>query len=383
MRVYMLCALIASSIAIGGVFFFQDGVVFERDVSDMWKIPEGVDVLNVDADWWKVEESDFNWTNLLKSSELERCENPWDFGKLRILSMDPLVLSNGKKCFSYLSSPGIWVSFDCPKMVQGKFLRVSSTSKALLFSEGGWRAIYELRDRELKFSAELSTRTPLADRFYLITGKFKGISEAPVYRALEKSMATGAPVKKVAQRKVYEIGELSVPAGKTVEKLFSGTVKEIDEMFYSALSVRSSTDWTKARYTLVIENSEENGLGYPMPDGIVYVFEKGVPIGEFKLEGAQIGEKLRIVENESDEVKVKMTVSSSFRKEGKVLRNLVLSIRNLSGNDVKVLVKLLGSGMELLGTEITPLEKADDYITFKLRVPEGEKSFKISIKNDY
>ncbi len=381
MRLVVILSLL-STLSLGGIFFFQDGVLFERDVEDMWKIPEGVEVLSVDAEWWKVQKQELDWTDVLRNSKLTRCENPWDFGDMNLLSESPLILSNGEKCFYFLESPGIWVMFDCPKVSLGRFLRVPKTSKALIFSRGGWKAMYKLEDGEITFSAELATEVPLSGDFNLVSGRF-GKRQEPIYRAEKVAAVAPVVVEKVSQRRIYHIGKLSVPSGRTVMRLFVGKPKEIDEIFLVVLPINSSTDWLKTRYTLVMENTKENGLGYPMPDGVVYAFEKGIPLGAFSLEGAQIGEKLKILENESEDVKVKLLVSSSKRRDGGVLRRLVLNLKNLSDKKVKVSVNLVGSKMELVESEIEPIEKAGDHMIFEIELSPGERRFELVIRSEY
>ena len=377
MRIFSVFLLFAV-LSFGEFFLFNDSLIYRTQVWDGWEIPSGARLIFVDSDSWAIEGGSKDWWDVVKRSKLERID---DLPSLNysLVSTNPFVLKSSEKCYTKLQE--VWFEFDCEEPT-GKILRIDEKADAYVLVRGSWSAVYYLEDDDLSFFAKISTSVPIEGELYLVNGSYGRKKFVPVLRAAKSSPEfSGITPMKVEERMVIRVGDVEVGAGESTIRVFEGRVREKEESYYANFIVSSSSGWVKPRYSITFENTRENGLGFPMPDGIVHVFSEGIPIGEFDLEGAPAGGKIRILENEVEDLRVRLRVLSSMKKDGRVLRKLRIEYENY-GEERELEIKIFGKGMKFKGGDIAPSEEADDYLIFSFET-SGKGSFTVSVESDW
>ena len=376
MRIFAF--LLLATLSFSEFFLFNDSLIYETQVWDGWEVPNGAKLIFVDADSWSIEGGAKDWWDVIKRSKLEKIDDlpSQDYS---LVSTNPFVLKSSEKCYTKLQS--VWFEFVCEEP-SGKILRMDGKADAYVLVRGSWSAVYHLEDDDLSFFAKVSTNVPIKGELYLINGSYERKKFVPVLRAAKSAPEFSgiAPVK-VEERMVIRVGEAEIGKGESAVRVFEGRIREKEESYYAKFVVSSSSGWVKPRYSVSFENTRENGLGFPMPDGIVHVFSEGIPVGEFDLEGAPVGGKIRILENEVEDLRVRVRVLSSMKKEGKVLRKLRIEYENY-GEERKLELKITGRGMKFEGGDIAPSEEADDYLVFSFEA-SGKGSFNVSVESDW
>lgn len=381
MRWLVVLIAIFSVMILADFYAFEDGILFTKSVSDGWVIPRGVRVISVDSDWWRIENSSEDWWKVVESSRLVYVGSELEKGNYTILSKSPMVFKNldTGECFTQVS--GIWFAFKC-KTPGRKVLRVPDESDATLFASGGWRAVYRFDGSDLTFYVVVNTTIPINGDLYLVSGSYfeKKENVRPVY----KSVALEAPgfpkSEKFSERRVYEIGNVEIPSGENTIKVFEGRSFETERVYFASFYVGSSSGWIYPRFAIEMENTRSNGLGYPMPDGIVYVFKDDVPVGSFEFEGAPEGGKLRIIENSVTDLRVKQTVLSSKKEKDGYVKTIRIDYENY-GDDRTLTIKLYGRNLKYLGGDISPDETAYDFMVLRIDANSGKGSVTVTLKS--
>ena len=137
----------------------------------------------------------------------------------------------------------------------------------------------------------------------------------------------------------------------------------------------------KVRTVLKFENSEDQGLGIPLPKGTLRVYKADSGgqlqfIGEDRIDHTPKDEELEIfLGNAFDLVAEKKTIDSS--REGSILKfgkrcedkKIQVTLKNHKTENVNITVveHVYGTNIQILDASITP-EKEDEY-TYLFRVP--------------
>jgi hypothetical protein len=373
----ILAFLFVIPVVIFGEFFmFNDGMVYSTSVWDGWEIPEGVSVIYVDSDSWSVEKRAQNWWEILQKAKLDYVGN-LPRGEYTLLSRNPAIFKSGPSCFAQLENE--WFEFEC-SIPSKDLLRVSGKAEAFLHAEGGWEPFYILQDDDLTFFAKIISSVPISGGLFLISGDYsKRKNVVALVRAAKMSEESGMETRKVQERRIFEVGEVNIPSGETTLKVFEGRVFNKKPVYFLSFYGGSSSDWMKPFYTVEIENTRSNGLGYPMPDGKVSAFEKGIPIGLFDLLGAPVGGKIRILESEVEDLRLRLVILSSMKRGEVVLKKARIDFENYGG-DREVKVKITGKKMKFVGGDITPVEETDDYLVFTFSA-SGKGNVNINFEN--
>ncbi len=390
MRRLISCLILVSTLIFAGeAFFFQDVVVYETEVEDGYVLPDGVDVITTDADSWWIEDRKVNWNDIIRSSKLELVDE-LPKGFYTLVNLNPPVLKRESDYFVFLSSAQRWFRFKPGKIESGRILRAPDVSEAILVGPGTWKARYTFTD-EKELTLNVFVRSPLMDEanVSLVTGNFRKV-ERPILRS------TRAPVKmegfkmeveKVYERKVYSIGEIEGIKKGVWKKVFEGFVSDVKRFYTFSFGVNSGNIFhAKTRLVLEMENTAENGLGFPLPDGEVVIFKtsngRTVPVGTYEVEGANVGGVWRILEDETRDVTVNVkTISSRKNPMGKIVRKIEVEVENYKEDSVTVKITVLGRMMKLLSSDITPSEESANGIVFEFDVNPGTESFKFEIES--
>ncbi len=381
MRLFVALMVVLATMIMADFYAFEDGILFTRSVTDGWVIPSGVKVISVDSDWWRIESSFGDWWKVVESSRLVYVGSELEKGNYTILSRSPVVFKNldTGECFTKINE--IWFAFVC-KAPGKRVLRVPGESDATLFSSGGWKAVYRFDGSDLTFYAIVNTSVPISGDLYLVSGRYFERRENP--RPVYKSMALEAPnfpkTEKLSERRVYEIGEVDLPSGENAVKVFESRVADTEKVYFASFYVGSSSGWVYPKFAIEMENTRSNGLGYPMPDGLVHVFKYDVPIGSFEFEGAPEGGNIRIIENSVTDMRVRETVLSSKKEKDGYVKTISIDYENY-GDERTLTVKLYGRNLKYLSGDINPDEVADDFIVLKIDAENGKGSVKISLKS--
>ncbi len=99
MRWLVVFMIVLVSILMADFYAFEDGILFTKSVSDGWTVPNGVEVISVDSDWWRIEKPLNDWWKIVESSRLIYVGDKLEKGEYSILSRSPVVF----KKLKYLS----------------------------------------------------------------------------------------------------------------------------------------------------------------------------------------------------------------------------------------------------------------------------------------
>ncbi len=382
MKILALSVLFLPLLILADFYAFEDGILFSQDVSDGWIIPNGVKVISVDANWWRTESFGKSWWDVIENAKLEYVGKDLRSGKYTLLSKSPVVFKSAliNECFTQID--GLWFSFQC-KAPGKRILKIPEETTATLFSDGGWNAVYKFDDGILTFYALIKTSISMNGNLHLVSGKYFEAerSERSPFKALT-STENVKPTQKTLERSVYDIGDVQLLEGENSIKVFEGRAIDQRRVYFASFSVGSSSDWIYPRFTVEIENTRDNGLGYPMPNGMVHVFKDGIPVGSFELEGSPAGGTIRILENEVFDLRVKQTVLSSKKEENGYLKKLKIDYEN-RGSERTVVIKIYGRNLKFMEGNLTPLEEADDFLTFKFDAQSGKSSFTLIVESSW
>lgn len=382
MRWLVVFMIVLVSILMADFYAFEDGILFTKSVSDGWAVPNEVEVISVDSDWWRIEKPLNDWWKIVESSRLIYVGDKLEKGEYSILSRSPVVFKNLNMDECFIRINGVWFAFRC-KTPGKSVLRVPSESMATLFASGGWKAIYRFDGLGLTFYAVVKTSVPVSGELYLVSGRYFEKKEENA-RLVYKSMPLEAPnaprTEKFSERRVYDIGDVDIPSGENTIKVFEGRVFETEKVYFVSFYIGLSSGWTYPRFAVEMENTRSNGLGYPMPDGLVHVFKNDIPIGSFEFEGAPEGGKLRIIENSVTDMRVKQTVLSSKKGKDGYTKIIRIDYENY-GEERTLTVKLYGRNLKYLSGDIEPVEVADDFIVLKIDARNGKGSVTLNLRS--
>ena len=227
---------------------------------------------------------------------------------------------------------------------------------------------------------------------YLVTGRFEEEKKVAVaaFRA-EKGMGAAPPapaVTKAFERRIFDIGELQgLSRGAGVE-VFDTFLNSVERVFTLDFPVSTSTPFEKAVYTLVIENSRGNGLGFSLPDGNVLVFKdmegESVPVGNFTFKGCEEGDMAYVIENETPSVLGRVVLLNNRRlSKDRFLRTLKIELKNLKDEGVRVLIRLHGNMMELKSSDVEPEYVSSDEIGFLVDLAPGKEEFQLTVETSW
>jgi len=157
----------------------------------------------------------------------------------------------------------------------------------------------------------------------------------------------------------------------------------------------SDKSWDKIRVMLETKNSEDKGLGIPLPKGIIRVYKQDSEghlqfIGEDQIDHTPKDEDLEIFLGNAFDISVEKTIQESSRS-GSLLniggscdyQDIEVEIRNHKDEDieVKVIENYWGPSVDISNSNYE-VEKEDEY-TYIFRVPvkaDGDNTLKYTVK---
>ncbi len=401
--------IFASTLAIN-LYVFEDATLFWKELSDGYELPEDVNVTFVDGASWWVEEKKVpqDWIQVLKEVTLYPAEK-FDFekyfskdlvemikneSKVKIVNFNPMILhfpgtNLYKVNLGETDTSSGWYYFFWDN-VEKRILHLSQKSDVLLSCPGNWKAVYTFADeRELSLTVKIKSLCVDEGYVYLVTGKMyeKGRVAEDVLK-VTKSVSSAPVVEEAYERKIYEIGDVKGLISGTNYKVFDALIRQVEKVYEITLPITRSVPYQKTLYTLRIENSRSNGLGFPLPDGEVIVFKTvgggSVPIGNFIVKGAVENGTVKIIENKSSDVLVKLSLLSSKKIDDRTYRKeLKVEIRNYKDDEVKVEIVITGSMLNYVDGDFDPEEATSDYLRFLLDVESGVTTFKVVVDTSW
>ncbi|MBA4336673.1 DUF4139 domain-containing protein [bacterium] len=157
----------------------------------------------------------------------------------------------------------------------------------------------------------------------------------------------------------------------------------------------SNKAWDKIRVMLGTKNSEDKGLGIPLPKGVVRVYKQDSEghlqfIGEDQIDHTPKDEEIEVFLGNAFDISVEKTTQESSRSGGLLniggrceYQDIEINIRNHKQEaiEVKVMENYWGPSVEILDSNYK-FEKEDEY-TYTFRVPveaDGENTLKYTVK---
>ncbi len=392
-RLFILIVLTIAVFAISrAIYVFQDTAVFWKEIEGSYSLKNGERIVYAEGGKWWLERAAVSWDDVLKKVKLTLVEE-LPKGGLNLISSSPLVLRGEDGTFYvYMSKLGKWFSFKW----DGNFESVVKTDgkiKALMACPGNWSALYTLKgEKELSLTVKVFSKCVDSGHVYLVTGRFEEEKKAAVaaFRA-EKGMGAAPPapaVTKAFERRIFDIGDLQgLSRGAGVE-VFDTFLNSVERVFTLDFPVSTSTPFEKAVYTLVIENSRGNGLGFSLPDGNVLVFKdmegESVPVGNFTFKGCEEGDMAYVIENETPSVLGRVVLLNNKRlSNDRFLRTLKIELKNLKDEGVRVLIRLHGNMMELKSSDVVPEYVSSDEIGFLVDLAPGKEEFQLTVETSW
>ena len=267
------------------------------------------------------------------------------------------------------------------------------------FDGMSWRAIYNVtlagNGADLRAWAEVVNDTDTAfsgASVHLVAGEVRQQSNrmvrakgAPMAMALDTEAAPpDAAGASFAEYRIYRIPfPLDIaPKSEQLVALFAAddvkVVQELSGTFYAEGRV-AETAAQPLDFTMTIHNTKENGLGRPLPGGVVQAVMStadGVllPVGEASMPHVAEGGEARLTLGRAFDVTVSR-VQTGYRKIGKTTVEVDWEITLTNGGDAarNVVLKEVFSGEWTVLDASSPARKADARtMEFQLKVPSAK-----------
>lgn len=225
---------------------------------------------------------------------------------------------------------------------------------------------------------------PAVSRFY---------PEVAAMPMMEKMDATDFSEEQFFEYHLYTLGRKTDVKNNQQKQI--SLFEAANVLVNKQLVYQSSRDWNNVRVMLETENSEEKGLGIPLPKGIVRVYKEDPQrnlqfIGEDRINHIPKDEELDIFLGNAFDVTVEKTVQESTRTGGLLefgsrcqIQDIEVKLRNHKDEnvEVKIVEEWYAPNVSII-TSNYKSEKKDAY-TYIFRVPvrsSAENSLKYTMR---
>jgi hypothetical protein len=282
----------------------------------------------------------------------------------------------------------------------------SHETQTVYLTQGlSWRADYVMSlssdDKQMDFSGWTTitnnSGTAYPDtKLKLVAGEVHRVQEGPVYKDLyERGVAMGSIAPEAfSEQPIFEYHLYSLDRKTNVN---NNETKQISLLNAEKIPVEKefvydgAVNNDKVQVKMKFENSEKEGMGMPLPKGVVRVYKQDSDgqlqfLGEDSIDHTQKDEKVEIAVGYAFDIKGEriQTEYTSIAK-GVTRQSYKITLKNHKTEAVKVVVKEnVGSGSKVT-TSSDPFEqKSASEIEFTVDVPaNGEKTVTYTFENRY
>jgi len=350
-----------------------------------------MDVLHAD-EWYAIPGKKESWYDVMKNKKVKIVEE-LDGLEGEVVSLNPLVLKKENEAYLWDEKDKRWYIFEYETPGSTPDILVVKSKKpveVLYTTKGSWSVVYDIwEDGSFTAKALLPVIPVDEGNVFLISGFFerKKVEEVLMMKSAApmREKRIEEPVE-VEETKVYPLGRHLKGLSKGLRVSFgSGKIKKMESIYSFSFPVNSgSFDYEKMNFSKVAENTEENGLGFPIPAGTVRFHKKIddsdaiVNLGYVK--DVPVRGEMILSLGSSWDVRVKGELLKSERYRTYTERTWKVTIMNAKKEPVKVRVVVRGESLKLLSSTMKCEERADRLV-FEFMVQPGEFSFDFEARN--
>lgn len=349
-----------------------------------------MDVLHAD-EWYVIPGKKESWYDVMKNKKVKIVEE-LDGLEGEVVSLNPLVLKKENEAYLWDEKDKRWYIFEYETPGSTPDILVVKSKKpveVLYTTKGSWSVVYDIwEDGSFTAKALLPVIPVDEGNVFLISGFFerKKVEEVLMMKSAAPMREKGIeePVE-VEETKVYPLGHLKGLSKGLRVSFGSGKIKKMESIYSFSFPVNSgSFDYEKMNFSKVAENTEENGLGFPIPAGTVRFHKKIddsdaiVNLGYVK--DVPVRGEMILSLGSSWDVRVKGELLKSERYRTYTERTWKVTIMNAKKEPVKVRVVVRGESLKLLSSTMKCEERADRLV-FEFMVQPGEFSFDFEARN--
>ncbi|RKX49169.1 MAG: hypothetical protein DRP38_03400 [Thermotogae bacterium] len=349
-----------------------------------------MDVLHAD-EWYAIPGKKESWYDVMKNKKVKIVEE-LDGLVGEVVSLSPLVLKKENEAYLWDEKDKRWYIFEyeTPGSTPDTLVVKSKKPVEVLYTtKGSWSVVYDIwEDGSFTAKALLPVIPVDEGNVFLISGFFerKKVEEVLMMKSPAPMREKGIeePVE-VEETKVYPLGHLKGLSKGLRVSFGSGKIKKMESIYSFSFPVNSgSFDYEKMNFSKVAENTEENGLGFPIPAGTVRFHKKIddsdaiVNLGYVK--DVPVRGEMILSLGSSWDVRVKGELLKSERYRTYTERTWKVTIMNAKKEPVKVRVVVRGESLKLLSSTMKCEERADRLV-FEFIVQPGEFSFDFEARN--
>ena len=349
-----------------------------------------MDVLHAD-EWYAIPGKKESWYDVMKNKKVKIVEE-LDGLEGEVVSLNPLVLKKENEAYLWDEKDKRWYIFEyeTPGSTPDTLVVKSKKPVEVLYTtKGSWSVVYDIwEDGSFTAKALLPVIPVDEGNVFLISGFFerKKVEEVLMMKSPAPMREKGIeePVE-VEETKVYPLGHLKGLSKGLRVSFGSGKIKKMESIYSFSFPVNSgSFDYEKMNFSKVAENTEENGLGFPIPAGTVRFHKKIddsdaiVNLGYVK--DVPVRGEMILSLGSSWDVRVKGELLKSERYRTYTERTWKVTIMNAKKEPVKVRVVVRGESLKLLSSTMKCEERADRLV-FEFIVQPGEFSFDFEARN--
>jgi len=344
-----------------------------------------------------------------------RSENRTFTGKL--LSVSPLILQTSEGVKLFTETPQIETLPELPEGLITKptlnwLLEVSKPGKhnfelSYLTSGISWKTeyvayLYPLgTDYILDLNSWVSVTNDAGATFKdaslkLVAGEVNLVQASNYYdygyggRAMvAEAMPAAAPAaKQFTEQQLFEYHLYTLSRPTTLK---NGETKQIELFSAQGLKAKSelvyeSSRSDRVRVNVEFENKKENGLGVPMPAGLVRVYQSKEFVGEDSIEHTADGEKVRLFVGEAFDLSAERE-QTDFEQVSRCTtrQSYKIVVRNAKENaaDVNVVEHSYGD-WQILKESHNHVKDSSDTFAFTLHIPaNGEETLTYTLEQRY
>ncbi|OQX57019.1 MAG: hypothetical protein B5M49_04650, partial [Thermotoga sp. 4484_232] len=239
-----------------------------------------MDVLHAD-EWYAIPGKKESWYDVMKNKKVKIVEE-LDGLEGEVVSLNPLVLKKENEAYLWDEKDKRWYIFEyeTPGSTPDTLVVKSKKPVEVLYTtKGSWSVVYDIwEDGSFTAKALLPVIPVDEGNVFLISGFFerKKVEEVLMMKSAAPMREKGIeePVE-VEETKVYPLGHLKGLSKGLRVSFGSGKIKKMESIYSFSFPVNSgSFDYEKMNFSKVAENTEENGLGFPIPAGTVRFHKK-------------------------------------------------------------------------------------------------------------
>ena len=349
-----------------------------------------MDVLYAD-EWYAIPGKKESWYDVMKNKKVKIVEE-LDGLEGEVVSLNPLVLKKENEAYLWDEKDKRWYIFEyeTPGSTPDTLVVKSKKPVEVLYTtKGSWSVVYDIwEDGSFTAKALLPVIPVDEGNVFLISGFFerKKVEEVLMMKSAApmREKRIEEPVE-VEETKVYPLGHLKELSKGLRVSFGSGKIKKMESIYSFSFPVNSgSFDYEKMNFSKVAENTEENGLGFPIPAGTVRFHKKIddsdaiVNLGYVK--DVPVRGEMILSLGSSWDVRVKGELLKSERYRTYTERTWKVTIMNAKKEPVKVRVVVRGESLKLLSSTMKCEERADRLV-FEFIVQPGEFSFDFEARN--